>query len=92
MDASAGDPNFCNRNVSPSDSQKLLDSFWRREIQSIQNMTHVRALCFVFVHFVYLLLYMQNDFRNPELPLARIKKIMKLDEDVKVMLIFSIEL
>ncbi|XP_017486288.1 PREDICTED: nuclear transcription factor Y subunit gamma-like, partial [Rhagoletis zephyria] len=25
-----------------------------------------------------------NDFRNPELPLARIKKIMKLDEDVKM--------
>lgn len=26
-----------------------------------------------------------NDFKNQELPLARIKKIMKLDDDVKVM-------
>jgi len=26
----------------------------------------------------------QNDFKTQELPLARIKKIMKLDEDVKV--------
>lgn len=28
--------------------------------------------------------YFQKDFRVQELPLARIKKIMKLDEDVKV--------
>ncbi|RWS16494.1 nuclear transcription factor Y subunit gamma-like protein [Dinothrombium tinctorium] len=28
-----------------------------------------------------------NDFKNQELPLARIKKIMKLDDDVKVMMI-----
>jgi len=28
---------------------------------------------------------MQNDFKTQELPLARIKKIMKLDEDVKVL-------
>ena len=28
----------------------------------------------------------QNDFKTQELPLARIKKIMKLDEDVKVIL------
>lgn len=27
---------------------------------------------------------LQKDFRVQELPLARIKKIMKLDEDVKV--------
>ena len=26
-----------------------------------------------------------NDFKNQELPLARIKKIMKLDDDVKLM-------
>lgn len=26
-----------------------------------------------------------NDFKSQELPLARIKKIMKLDDDVKVM-------
>lgn len=28
--------------------------------------------------------FFQKDFRVQELPLARIKKIMKLDEDVKV--------
>lgn len=28
-----------------------------------------------------------NDFKNQELPLARIKKIMKLDDDVKIMMI-----
>lgn len=28
-----------------------------------------------------------SDFKNQELPLARIKKIMKLDDDVKVMVI-----
>ncbi|KAI2801545.1 hypothetical protein BLOT_011099 [Blomia tropicalis] len=28
--------------------------------------------------------HINNDFRNPELPLARIKKIMKLDENVKM--------
>lgn len=28
--------------------------------------------------------FLKNDFKTQELPLARIKKIMKLDEDVKV--------
>ena len=31
---------------------------------------------------------MQNEFKTQELPLARIKKIMKLDEDVKVIMQF----
>lgn len=31
--------------------------------------------------------FFQKDFRVQELPLARIKKIMKLDEDVKVVLL-----
>ena len=31
-----------------------------------------------------LVVSLQNDFKTQELPLARIKKIMKLDEDVKV--------
>ena len=30
------------------------------------------------------LFYIQNDLRQQELPLARIKRIMKLDEDVKM--------
>ncbi|XP_023218783.1 uncharacterized protein LOC111620987 [Centruroides sculpturatus] len=30
-----------------------------------------------------------NDFKNQELPLARIKKIMKLDDEVKVILLFD---
>lgn len=29
-------------------------------------------------------IHFQDDFKQQELPLARIKKIMKLDEDVKV--------
>ena len=28
--------------------------------------------------------YLQQDFKTQELPLARIKKIMKMDEEVKV--------
>lgn len=43
MDPSAIDPNF-GRNPSPSEAQRMLDSFWRKEIQTIQNMTHV--ICF----------------------------------------------
>ena len=31
-----------------------------------------------------------NDFKSQELPLARIKKIMKLDDDVKVMVSTSL--
>ena len=27
---------------------------------------------------------MQNHWKNPEFPLARIKKIMRMDDDVKV--------
>lgn len=36
--------------------------------------------------YVYTLVFecQQEDFKQQELPLARIKKIMKLDEDVKV--------
>lgn len=34
--------------------------------------------------FMGSLLPLQNDLRTQELPLARIKKIMKLDEDVKM--------
>lgn len=30
-----------------------------------------------------------TDFKNQELPLARIKKIMKLDDDVKVMVKYN---
>lgn len=40
-------------------------------------------LCFEILKLIVCFV-LQNDFRNPELPLARIKKIMKLDEDVKV--------
>lgn len=40
-------------------------------------------LCFEILWLIVCFI-LQNDFRNPELPLARIKKIMKLDEDVKV--------
>jgi len=29
-------------------------------------------------------MFFKSDFKNPELPLARIKKIMKLDEEVKM--------
>lgn len=36
------------------------------------------------VHSTALIYFFQKDFRVQELPLARIKKIMKLDEDVKV--------
>uniref|UniRef100_A0AAR2M105 Nuclear transcription factor Y subunit gamma n=1 Tax=Pygocentrus nattereri TaxID=42514 RepID=A0AAR2M105_PYGNA len=34
--------------------------------------------------FIYIYIYIYKDFRVQELPLARIKKIMKLDEDVKM--------
>lgn len=48
-----------------SEAISLLESFWPRVTDEIQNLT-------------------SSDFKNPELPLARIKKIMKLDEEVKM--------
>jgi len=52
-------------NGASSEAISLLENFWPRVTDEIQNLT-------------------SSDFKNPELPLARIKKIMKLDEEVKM--------
>ena len=80
-----------------SDAQQFLQSFWQRVTDDINLLVTVLKLTilkclntsdlktksrptnlhvFPFTN--------QNDFKQQELPLARIKKIMKLDEDVKV--------
>jgi len=52
-------------NSASSEAISLLENFWPRVTDEIQNLT-------------------SSDFKNPELPLARIKKIMKLDDEVKM--------
>lgn len=80
--------------ASGSDAQQTLQSFWPRVMEEIRNLTVVRWLVtrmcaiscalFFFAEPKSAFVIFQKDFRVQELPLARIKKIMKLDEDVKV--------
>lgn len=79
-----------------SDAQQTLQSFWPRVMEEIRNLTMVRfcppqtgrwgytLTASLTLYAVCHTHYFQKDFRVQELPLARIKKIMKLDEDVKV--------
>lgn len=82
-----------------SDAQQTLQSFWPRVMEEIRNLTVVRnthanrqiiqkkgkSRSFSFILYLTVIICCpQKDFRVQELPLARIKKIMKLDEDVKV--------
>lgn len=49
------------------------------EVYYINIIKSVVEKCIIFMNYIF-----QDDFKQQELPLARIKKIMKLDEDVKV--------
>ncbi|KAG1687281.1 Protein polybromo-1 [Nymphon striatum] len=51
---------------------EMLDRFWDGVAEEIRGMN------------LFLTLHPQAEFKTQELPLARIKKIMKLDEDVKM--------
>lgn len=51
---------------------------WKHRDKEILKRPRVKRSSFVTL---------QIDAKPPELPLARIKKIMKLDEDVKVILV-----
>lgn len=51
-----------------TEAQQLLQTFWQRSTEEIKGLNAVN----------------NGDFKQQELPLARIKKIMKLDEDVKM--------
>ncbi|XP_061424867.1 LOW QUALITY PROTEIN: nuclear transcription factor Y subunit gamma [Lethenteron reissneri] len=56
---------------SGTDAHLLLQNFWPRVMEEIRTMNTVSRA-------------KENDFKIQELPLARIKKIMKMDEDVKM--------
>lgn len=62
---------FVHTLINASDSAVLI--WYQTHKQRLNVLTEHKT-----VHFF------QKDFRVQELPLARIKKIMKLDEDVKV--------
>lgn len=50
----------------------------------MQRLKHNTLVLYSVSSTDHRLIFFQKDFRVQELPLARIKKIMKLDEDVKV--------
>ena len=69
-------------NIEPSAGKEMLDKYWaeiKNEIEDINIVSH-RDDFFQTKKFVHL----QVEFRTTDLPLARIKKIMKLDDDVKM--------
>ncbi|GAB5574931.1 nuclear transcription factor Y subunit gamma isoform X2 [Prionailurus iriomotensis] len=74
--------------TSSSDAQQSLQSFWPRVMEEIRNLTvildgDISNITIKPDNRLNKNLEMKKDFRVQELPLARIKKIMKLDEDVK---------
>lgn len=71
-----------SRNVD-LEGQQMLETFWDRQMVDVENTTPVSCLKVCLCSFIHQV-FLQNEFRNQELPLARIKKIMKLDEDVKM--------
>ncbi|KAK8745543.1 hypothetical protein OTU49_000251 [Cherax quadricarinatus] len=54
-----------------TEAQQNLNSFWPKVTDEIRQLTQLNVLG-------------QTDLRQQELPLARIKRIMKLDDDVKM--------
>ncbi|CAG0912562.1 unnamed protein product [Notodromas monacha] len=64
------------RRGHPTAAQVELDNFWPKVLEDIKKLTPQFTAPFSTT---------QNDYRaQADLPLARIKKIMKLDEDVKM--------
>nr|CAD7400825.1 unnamed protein product [Timema cristinae] len=60
--------NSSNQQLNQSEAQQSLSNFWHKVTEDIRKIGTVNPL----------------DLKNQALPLARIKKIMKLDDDVKM--------
>ncbi len=70
-------------NIEPSAGKELLDKYWteiKHEIEDINIVNIIQD----FFSIDKLVFFVQVEFRTSDLPLARIKKIMKLDDDVKM--------
>lgn len=66
-----------------------VQNFWPRVTEEIRKINVVNNFKFIVAVLIAentnaLFIYLKLDIRNQALPLARIKKIMKLDEDVKM--------
>ena len=71
-------------NIEPSAGKELLDKYWAEVKQEIEDINIVRTHLSRPVIANCVSLVRQVEFRTTDLPLARIKKIMKLDDDVKM--------
>lgn len=77
--------------MASNESISLLNNFWPKITNDVEVMSSVKIKFLAIIYTTNLLNYsyyalLQTEFasKNPELPLARIKKIMKLDEEVKM--------
>ena len=64
-----------------------LNRLWDDQMTQIHNVTDVSLMCVHFHNSVQPFLihiHIQHHWKNPEFPLARIKKIMRMDDEVKV--------
>lgn len=73
-----------------TEAHQWLANFWDKTTNEVKATKSVSTLNKTIMNLMMipnshcLTALLQDDFKNQELPLARIKKIMKLDEDVKM--------
>ena len=69
---------------------KLLDQKWVQQKSEIEAMIRGNSYIYIFYVANFISHLDPEQFKNHQLPLARVKKIMKSDEDVKVGIWLSI--